>query len=190
MKQMTRNIFEPNGVDFVLGGHSHFYQHNLVNGIHHLIVGSAAAPLYNPTNASYTIKSVRDYSYAIFDPTPATMRVTVYNNRDVILDTLSFSKQTGVEEPGVRPSSSRLLQNFPNPFHSTTAIVYDLPVALHVTVSVLDVLGREVVTLVRGNRPAGRLGVEWSGAQHPSGVYFYRMAAREYTETRKLLLLR
>jgi len=86
MKTMTTNIFEPNHVDMVVSGHSHFYQHNMVNGIHHLVIGSAGAPLYTPQAASYVVKSVKDYNYAIADVSPASFRMVVYNNVGTVLD--------------------------------------------------------------------------------------------------------
>ena len=58
MVGMTTKIFEPNGVNLVLGGHSHFYQHNFVNNIHHLVIGTAGAPFVEPLAGAYTLKSV------------------------------------------------------------------------------------------------------------------------------------
>lgn len=92
MKTMSTNIFEPNKVDLVLSGHSHFYQHNFVNGIHHLIIGSAGAPLYTPETAPYTIKSVKDYNYAIADVSPMSLEIIVYNNEKKELDRILLRK--------------------------------------------------------------------------------------------------
>ena len=91
-KDMSDRIFEPKGVTMVLSGHSHFYQHNLVNGIHHLVVAPAGAPLYEPEMASYTLKSVKDYCYAVGDVTPTTLHFVVYNDRGQVLDTLDLAK--------------------------------------------------------------------------------------------------
>ena len=76
---LTTKVFEPNKVDLVLTGHSHFYQHNLVNGIHHLVIGTAGAPFKDLGNASYTLKSAKEYNYAVIDMTPATLHLVVYN---------------------------------------------------------------------------------------------------------------
>jgi predicted phosphodiesterase len=91
-KIMTTKIFEPNHVDMFIAGHSHFYQHNLVNGIHHMIIGSAGAPLHSPSNAWYTVKSVKDYNYAIVDVSPTLFKMVVYNDRGAVLDSLVLSK--------------------------------------------------------------------------------------------------
>ena len=90
MKTMTSNIFEPNLVDVVVSGHSHFYQHNMVNGIHHLVIGSAGAPLVIPQTASYVLKSVQDYNYAITDVSPTSFTMVVYNNVGTVLDVVSL----------------------------------------------------------------------------------------------------
>ncbi len=92
LKEMTAKIFEPNGLNMFISGHSHFYQRNFVNGIHHLIIGTAGAPLHSPSDAIYTLKSVRDYNYAIADVTPASFKIIVYNRRGAVLDSLMLSK--------------------------------------------------------------------------------------------------
>ncbi len=92
MIEMSTGIFEKTGVDLVLTGHSHFYQHNLVNGIHHMVIGSAGAPLYDPAKAWYTQKSLKEYNWAIGDVAPASLSLYVYNERGVPLDTLLLRK--------------------------------------------------------------------------------------------------
>jgi predicted phosphodiesterase len=92
MVRMTKDLFEPNHVDLVLSGHSHFYQHNLVNGIHHLVIGSAGAPLYDPEKASYTLVSLKDYNWAVMDVKYSRLTVTVYNAENQKLDTVDLKK--------------------------------------------------------------------------------------------------
>jgi predicted phosphodiesterase len=92
VKIMTEKIFEPNKVDLVVAGHSHFFQHNIVNGIHHFVLGTVGAPLYNPGSAPYTVKSAKEYDYGIFDVTPTSLTLRVYNEKYVLLDSLSLSR--------------------------------------------------------------------------------------------------
>ena len=87
--------------------------------------------------------------------------------------------------------------NFPNPFNSRTAISFHLPAGQaglsansSVALRVFDVLGREVAVLVNEEKPAGVYRVAWDAASLPSGVYLYRLQARNFVETRKMLLLR
>ncbi len=93
MIELTANVFEPNNVNLVIAGHDHFYQRNLVNGIYHLIVGSAGAPLHDPGPVGgYVQVSVKSYGYAIFDLTPTALQVHVYNETGAQIDTLTLSK--------------------------------------------------------------------------------------------------
>jgi len=93
MITLTTNIFEPYGVDLVLAGHDHFYQRNFVNDIYHLIIGSAGAPLYDPGPVGgYTQASLKSYCWAIFDLTPTSLQIHVYNERGTEIDSLSLSK--------------------------------------------------------------------------------------------------
>ena len=92
MVNLTKMIFEPCKVDMVISGHSHLYQHNLVNGIHHLVIGSAGAPLVNPKTASYTVLSVKDYNYAIGELSPTSLHFTVYNASGKKLDSIQLTR--------------------------------------------------------------------------------------------------
>ncbi len=93
------------------------------------------------------------------------------------------------------PRQFQLLQNVPNPFNPETEIAYRLPVASAVSLVVYDLLGRNIRTLVHQQQPAGRYRVRWdgrdaSGRPVASGVYLYQLRAGDYSETRKMLLLR
>lgn len=92
MKEMTTKLFEPNKVNVVIAGHSHFYQHSLVNGIHHFVLGAAGAPLYSPGSASYVVKSAKVQHYAIIDVSPQTLKINVYKQDGTPLDSLELSK--------------------------------------------------------------------------------------------------
>jgi hypothetical protein len=83
-----------------------------------------------------------------------------------------------------------LYQNYPNPSNPNTTITYELPRALQVVLSVYDILGREVSVLVNDRRDAGVHEVKFDGSNLASGVYFYRIQAGSFVQTRKLLLVR
>ncbi len=111
----------------------------------------------------------------------------------------------GVSKNRVLPDF-RLEQNFPNPFNPTTAISYQLPAPSArqtagglgvegldvscVKLTIFDVLGREIEKLVDGVRAAGSYTVLWDASSRPSGVYYYRLKAGEYTLTRAMVLIR
>ena len=93
MITMSTNIFTPDGVDLVLNGHNHFYQHNKVSNVDYIVIGSAGAPLYTTSsNASYTIKSSSTYCYGIFDFTPTSLKMNVYDNVGALVDSLTWNK--------------------------------------------------------------------------------------------------
>ncbi len=89
-----------------------------------------------------------------------------------------------------RPSHFSLHQNYPNPFNPTTVITFTLPSRSLVSLKVFDVLGREVAILLAGELPAGPYSASWDPNGAASGVYFYRLQAGTFTETKKLVLLR
>lgn len=97
----------------------------------------------------------------------------------------------GVDADDVRPPLSwRLHQNYPNPFNGTTTIEYELPIAARVRIKVFDVLGKEVRTVVDEQREPGYHEAAFQGLDLPSGVYFYRLDAGSFTQTRRFLLLK
>jgi hypothetical protein len=93
-------------------------------------------------------------------------------------------------EPNSLPTGFFLSQNYPNPFNPSTTIQFALPKASLVMLKIYNVLGQEVATLVNEELKIGAYRVNWDGANVPSGVYFYRLQAGDFVETKKLLLLR
>jgi hypothetical protein len=84
----------------------------------------------------------------------------------------------------------RLSQNYPNPFNPSTTISFGLPSRSFVSLKVFDMIGREVAIIVSEELPSGNYSRQWNAAKMTSGIYFYRLQAGSYTETKKLILLR
>ncbi len=99
---------------------------------------------------------------------------------------------TGVEDSQNKniPENYTLYQNYPNPFNPSTTIKYSIPQASFVTLKIYDILGREVTSLVNGDKPAGTYNVEFRGSNLSSGVYFYRLQAGSFTQTKKFILMK
>lgn len=194
MIAMAQNIFVPNHVDLLISGHSHFYQHNFVSPIHYMVIGSAGAPLYNPTTASYTVKSVKDYCWGIFDVTPTSFYLRVFNNNNSLLDSLRLIKVNAIRYSEKNVSKFKLYPNYPNPFNPATKIKFDVPLLTggkeKVILSVTDILGRNVDTLINDYLKPGSYEVEWNGSNFPSGVYFCKLEAGSFSKTRKITLVK
>jgi flagellar hook assembly protein FlgD len=98
-------------------------------------------------------------------------------------------------EEAIVPATPSLVQNSPNPFNPTTQIRFTLPVSGDVKMSVFNLLGQQVRTLVDGFKEAGSHEVVWDGTDADgrtvaSGIYFYRFQAGDMTESRKMVLMK
>ena len=104
----------------------------------------------------------------------------------------ALSELTTAVHPGTERITDefRLDQNFPDPFNPSTTIGYTLPARSYVSLTVFNVLGQQVALLDDGERQAGYHAVRMDGSQLPSGVYFYRLMAGQYSTTRRMLLVR
>lgn len=100
------------------------------------------------------------------------------------------SSITGIEDEQTMPTNFILKQNYPNPFNPNTIISWQSPVGCHQILKVYDVLGKEVKTLVNEFRSAGNYSIEFNANGLSSGIYFYRLNAGNYSETKKMILLR
>ena len=89
-----------------------------------------------------------------------------------------------------QPSHFRLEQNYPNPINPSTEIIYTITKAGNVTLKVYNMLGQEIVTLVNGYQAANSYEVNFNASGLSSGVYYYRLQAGVFSETKKLVLLR
>jgi hypothetical protein len=110
-----------------------------------------------------------------------------------------FNATTAVDDKGnnITPSEFMLSQNYPNPFNPNTTIKYTIPnVSLSgvegskVQLKVYDVLGNEIATLVNEYKPAGTYEVEFDASNLSSGIYFYKLQAGNFVETKKMILLK
>jgi hypothetical protein len=88
------------------------------------------------------------------------------------------------------PDIFSLSQNYPNPFNSSTIINYQLQITSQVKLVVYDNLGREIDVLVNEKQSAGTYEAEWDGTNYPSGVYFYKLITDDFSETRKMVLVK
>lgn len=105
-----------------------------------------------------------------------------------VLGYFGYPVSVAERNDGTVPSRYSLEQNFPNPFNPVTSIRFSLPQSGPVSLKVYDILGKETATLVEGGLDAGTYTVQWNGSGSSSGVYFCRIIANGYSETKKLVL--
>ncbi|MCP4582121.1 MAG: T9SS type A sorting domain-containing protein [candidate division Zixibacteria bacterium] len=99
--------------------------------------------------------------------------------------------QVGIDDTHSQLSSQLVLsQNYPNPFNASTTIEFRLLSKQHVNLGVYDILGREITTLLDETRKAGTHAVSFDAGSLPSGIYFYKILADNYTRTRRMLLIK
>ena len=101
-----------------------------------------------------------------------------------------YDPTTLVEEKDHSPDKFQLMQNYPNPFNSQTTISYSLPVRSDVSIRLYDILGKEAALLYEGEKDEGTYELHFSADNLPSGIYFYRLRAGNFTITKKLILLK
>jgi len=165
-------------------------------------------------NGAFSQTSTSQVSWSSFNmgfaiPTSATTRVCAAIGQPFVGATQNTSTQvvsgflvhpfisgikTAVEDKTPNesplPTSYELKQNYPNPFNPSTTVQFALPKPSAVTLKIIDMLGREIATLVDEKLPAGEHKVVFDTRNLPSGIYYYRLQAEEFSETRKLMLVR
>ncbi|GJQ61214.1 MAG: hypothetical protein SCALA702_02670 [Melioribacteraceae bacterium] len=97
---------------------------------------------------------------------------------------------TYVEESNLTPDNFRLFQNHPNPFNPATQIKYQLKESSNVKLTVYDMLGSEIETLVNSEQPAGTYSVSFDASKLSSGIYFYTIVTENFVKTRKMVLIK
>lgn len=146
-----------------------------------LAVGESAEFLWNVrvSDGSDTLDVSSDYVLETNSFTPLYFSLT-----------LERGEITSNERNGLLPTSYDLKQNYPNPFNPTTNIAFDLPEAGNVELSVYDMLGRKVATLVNERMTAGTHNLNFDASRLASGMYIYRLDAGSFTSTRKMMLIK
>jgi hypothetical protein len=113
------------------------------------------------------------------------------------IELVKLNTTVGIAHVSDNPPQEFLLnQNYPNPFNPSTAISFQVSAVSYVRLTVYDALGREIATLVNGEKPAGSHTVTWNAQNFPSGVYVYRIVARRtdggqvgnHVDSKKMLL--
>jgi len=125
-----------------------------------------------------------------FSRDSATVNVTASGNTDSI-NFLLHRFTVGINQISSEvPSEFKLFQNYPNPFNPNTIIRFQIKESRMVSLKVYDILGKEIVTLVNEKLKAGDYEIPFSNNQIPSGAYFYKLTSGDFTETKRMVLLK
>lgn len=147
---------------------------------------------YHPAlNGSYLTACV--FYATLYDESPVGLEYSggLSDDEAFFLQQAAWETLTGIDDKYVQlPSAFELYQNYPNPFNPITIIEYALPEASRVTIEIYDLLGRKVETLHDGIQIPGEHSVTWQADGFSTGVYFYKIQAGEYSEAKKMVLLK
>ena len=137
------------------------------------------------------------YSYEALTTTEAPsfilVGVTDDDSSSVQVDEIWYNERPaglGISDEAPIASRYELGQNYPNPFNPTTHIRFNIPETASAKLTVFNVMGEEVATLVNGVMQAGGHTVSWNAASMPTGVYFYQLESGNFSQTKKLLLVK
>lgn len=151
------------------------------------------------TNALYEINKLNPGSYEIIADkmgyNPVSRNIQLINSSFDNIDLSMLNYVIAVEPISeVIPESYSLSQNFPNPFNPVTKISFEIPLLSghygNTTLKIYDVLGREVQTLVNEFLKPGKYVIDLDAGNYPSGFYFYRLSSGEYSECKKMILVK
>ena len=165
-------------------------------GGNYSLVGTTSSTVTSFTDQSemlYTVGNTKTYiNYyitAIYGSNPAMESIPSNSVSKAVNEWMN--KSVGQEDEEVENNFSfSLLQNYPNPFNPVTTINYQIPKEGLVTLTVFDILGNEIRTLVNEYKPGGSYKAEFNASSLASGMYLYRLRVNEYVSTKKMLLLK
>ena len=141
-----------------------------------------------PSSISGSGGDLRNFTSTVTSPSPT---VTSPSSSTGTGGTLTTICVIGIQPISNEiPGSYELYQNYPNPFNPTTKIKIQISKLADTKVTVYDILGREVEVLINEQLKPGTYEVEWNAANYTSGVYFYKLAAGDFVETKKMLLVK
>jgi len=201
------NSFTVNSVSFNFGDNPQTTNYNIINSqvfystnnfSSSTALGGTLAYL-NTTMSTFALSNLnifvgngQTFSLSIYPYSPtgsvtATVSLAIHNNV-VICGTTS--RVVGIEGQIDFPTSYALKQNYPNPFNPVSVIRYDIPKSSFVRINVYDILGEEIRSLVSEEKNPGTYEVTFDAKNLPSGIYFYTIRSGEFSQSRKMILMK
>lgn len=146
--------------------------------------------------------AIRYNSPGFYDDNPKDLSIDANNNVYVCGSqnisgfsyggsTIKYSQPIGIQTTSTEiPNKFSLSQNYPNPFNPVTNITFDLPKESFVKLKIYDALGKEISILANQDLKAGSYKIDWDASNYPSGVYFYKLEAGSFVESKKMILIK
>jgi hypothetical protein len=184
------------GVPFAFAGHNHYYARAVVDGVQHVTTGGGGAPLYTPSPTYPNIVvAVETHHFCEISIDGNELRYTVVEPDGTVIDTLIIAPTSVPGDGEAEPRGPTLDQPAPNPTDGPTKLSFTLPSRSSVVLSVYDVGGRLVRTLLQGDVDAGEHSVMWDGlddqgGETAAGVYFARLTDDGAIVARKVVRVR
>jgi hypothetical protein len=174
------NVVDLRWQEVITGKYIAYNVHRSEDGINFVLIDSTSSSLLTDTTVAI---GNRYYYYitTVFNQWESNPSDTV----DVLVQAI-----TGIKRSDLLPVVYQLKQNYPNPFNPKTIINYELPITKNVDLSIYNILGEKVVTLISARKEAGYHQVEWNASGIASGVYYYMINAGEFQDVKKMILLR
>lgn len=117
-------------------------------------------------------------------------RKTLYITAGNSVYRIRLAEATGIKDRSNFPQEFKLYQNYPNPFNPTTKLSFVIGSSSFVSLKVYDLVGREIAILVNQEKPAGKYEIDFDGSALSSGIYYYQLKAGNFTQTKKLVLIK
>jgi 5-hydroxyisourate hydrolase-like protein (transthyretin family) len=160
--------------------------------------GNTVSSSVSVFNGSYLIPSLKDGNYTIkaskigYQTSKYFNKVNMDLNSKPFIDGVDiyFTLTDAKKDKKLIPEFYKLSQNYPNPFNPSTTIQYEIPKESFVSIKVYNIIGREIAILVNEQKTAGYYQVQFDAANIPTGIYFCRINAGNYSAVNKMLLLK
>ena len=181
---------------------------NAFGNIEGLVLDSIGNPINNAEvlfwydwfNPSYVNSDSN--GYFIFNDYARIAEITVskdgYENRDTTIqilpeDTLIINFSLTTSNSKIEPTiltNFKLFQNYPNPFNPNTTIDYYLPKTANTRINIYDISGKKVTTLINKRQNKGFHSIQFNGSKYASGIYYYQLLTNEFSEVKKMVLMK
>ena len=191
-------LCEEYNVSILFTGHNHNYARAIVNGVQHVTTGGGGAPLYQPNSSYPNIVAVsRSYHYCKIEINDNILSFTAMTPSGNVIDSFTIENPEVSTAPVEDTVPSEFVFNpaFPNPFNQTTTISFSIPESNDVEMSIYNIQGQKIATLVNTTLKAGYHTVSWNGKNDlgqnvGSGIYIYKLQAGINIQNYKVLLLK